>query len=102
MCGNEQYGRSDGTFRLNTTGSYRIARLYMDKYFVALKFQELRYLQNMFHIVQNQLNLYITALSDLMTYVISALSSDTYVEPAANASNLILYPRLFEELKTIL
>jgi hypothetical protein len=56
----------------------------------------------MFHIVQNQLNLYITALPYLMTYVMSALSSDTYVEPAANASNLILYPCLFEELKTIL
>ena len=74
----------------------------MDKHFVALKFQELRYLQNMFHIVQNQRNLYFNALPDLMTYVISALSSDTYVEPAANASNLFLYPRLFEELKTIL
>ena len=37
----------------------------------------------MFHIVQNQLNLYITALPYLMTYVMSALSSDTYVEPAA-------------------
>jgi hypothetical protein len=102
MCGNEQYGRCDGPFILNTTGSYRIARLYMDKHFVALKFQELRYLQNMFYIVQNKLNLYINALPDLMTYVISALSSDTYVEPAANASNFILYPLLFEELKTIL
>ena len=34
--------------------------------------------------------------------VISALSSDTYVETAANANNLILYPRLFEEIQTIL
>jgi hypothetical protein len=102
MCGNEQYGHSEGPLRLNTTGSYRIARLYMYKSFVALKFQELHYLQNMFDIVQNQLNLYINALPDLMTYVISALSSDTYVEPAANASNLILYPCLFLELKTIL
>ena len=101
MCDNEQYGRSDGPFRLNATGSYRIAILYMDKYHVALKFQELRYLQNMFHVVQNQLNSYITALPDVMTYVISALY-DTNVEAAANASNLILYPRLFEEHKTIL
>ena len=56
----------------------------------------------MFHIVKNQLNLYIAALPDLMTYGISALSSDTYVEPASNASNLILYTRLFDEHKTIL
>ena len=75
--------------------------MYLDKNILALKFQELLNLQNMFHILQNQLNLYITALPDLMTYVISGLRSDTYVEPAANASNLILYPRLFEELKTI-
>jgi hypothetical protein len=40
-----------------------------------------------------------TALPDVMTYVISALSSTTYVDPAANATNLILYLRLFEELK---
>jgi len=59
MCDNEQYGRSDAPFRLNTTGCYRIARFYMDKNYVPLKFQELRYLQNMFHIVQNQLNSYI-------------------------------------------
>jgi len=102
MCDNEQYGRSDGPFRLNTNGSYRVARLYMDKHYVALKFQELRYLQNMFYIAQTQMTSYITALPDVMTYVISALSSTTYVEPAANASNVILYPRLFEELKAIL
>jgi len=102
ICDNEKYGLSDGPFRLNTTGSYRIARLYMDKHYVALKFQELHYLQNMFHIVQNQLNSHITALPDVITYVISALSSTTYVEPYANTTNLILYPRLFEVLKTIM
>jgi len=62
----------------------------------------LRYLLNMFYIVQKQFNSYITALPDIMTYVISALSSDTYVEPLTTASKLILYPQLFEELKAIL
>jgi hypothetical protein len=56
----------------------------------------------MFRIVQNQLNSYITALPDIMNYVISVLSSDTNVEPAAKATNLILYPRLFQQVKTIL
>ena len=93
MCDNEQYGRSDDPFRLNTNGSYRVARLYMDKHYVALKFQELRYLQNMFHIVQTQLTSYIAALPDVMTYVISAPSSTTYVDPAATAN---------EEFNTIL
>jgi len=77
LCDNEQCGRSDGPFRLNTTGSYRIARLYMGKHYVALKFEELRYLQNMLHIVQNQQNSYIAALLDVITHVIAALCSDT-------------------------
>jgi len=52
----------------------------------------------MFHVVKKQLNSYITALPDVMSYAISARSSDTYAKPAANASKLILYPHLFEEL----
>jgi len=32
MCYNGQYGRSDSAFRLNTTVSYRIATLYMEKH----------------------------------------------------------------------
>jgi len=67
----------------------------MDNHYITLKFQELRYLLMMYH-VQNQLKSYIAALPDVMTYVISALSSTTYVEPSANATNLILNPRLFE------
>jgi len=62
-----------------------------------LKFQEMRYLLNMFYVVQNQLNSYIAAFPDGMIYVISALSSVTYAQPTANASNLIFYRRLFEE-----
>jgi len=76
--------------------------LYMGKQYITLKFQELRYLLNMFYIVQKQFNSYITALPDIVTYVISALSSDTYVETLATASKLILYPQLFEELKAIM
>ena len=56
----------------------------------------------MFHVVQNQLNSYITALPDVMAYVISALTSDTYVQPTATASTLILYPQLFEDLETLM
>ena len=102
MCDDEQFACSDGIFRLTTTGSYRKARLYKDKHYITLNFQDLRYLNNMFHVVYNQLSSYIEALPDLMTYVISALSSATYVEPASTASRHILYPQLFEELKTIL
>jgi len=56
----------------------------------------------MLHIVQNQLTSFTLALPDVMIYVIAALSSDTYIEPAPTASKSILYPQLFEELKTIM
>ena len=89
-CDNEQFGHSDGAFRLNTNRSYRIARLYVDKLYVALKFLELRYVSYMFHVVHNQLNSYIAALPDVMTFAIYAFSSYTHDETAANDSNLIL------------
>jgi len=89
-CDNGKFSWSDGAFTLNTTGSSRVARLYMGKQYITLKFQELCYLLNMFYILHKQFNSYITALPDIMTYVISALSSDTYVEPLATASKLIL------------
>jgi len=55
MCGNEQYGCKVGDFRLNTTGSYWIAQLYLDKQYIGLRLGDLQYLSRMFHVVQNQL-----------------------------------------------
>jgi len=72
----------------------------MENLYMTSKFEKLRYLLNIFYVVQNQLNLYIAGLPDVMTYVNPALISVTYVKPAANDSNLILYPLLFEELRT--
>ena len=57
---------TDGVLRLNTTGKNRIASLHMDNHYITLRFHELHYLLNMFH-VQNQLNSYIAALPDVMT-----------------------------------
>jgi hypothetical protein len=47
-----------------------------------LHFNELRYLSNIFHVVQNQQTLYILNLPDVMTYARAALSSPSYVAPA--------------------
>jgi len=52
--------------------------------------------------IHNQLIRYTEALPDLMTYVILAIGSNTYVEPAIDASKNILYYQLFEELKSIM
>ena len=92
MCGNEQYGWKEGDFRLNTTGSYRITLLYLDKQYIGLRLGDLQYLSRMFHVVQNQMNVYNLSLSlflslpDVLAYVTVALTSVNYVEPAPNAS----------------
>jgi len=75
ICGNEQYVYKDGDFRLNSTGNYRVARLYLEKRYISLRLADLQYLQRMFHVVQNQLNVYTLSLRDVLSYVILALTS---------------------------
>jgi hypothetical protein len=58
MCDGEQYSCKDGVFRLPTTGTYRVARVYHDKQYVSLKLQELQHLLNMFYVSQGQLETY--------------------------------------------
>jgi hypothetical protein len=55
-----------------------------------------------FFMIHNQLIRYTEDLPDLMTYVILAMGSNTYVEPAFDASKNILYYHLFEELESIM
>jgi len=86
MCGNEQYGCKEGDFRLNTTKSYRIERLYLGKQYIGLRLRDLQYLSRMLHVLQNQLKVYTLSLSDVLTYVTVALTSVNCVELAPNAS----------------
>ena len=74
MCNNEHQSCKDDVFRLTATGSYRAARLYLDKQKISFKLNELRYLLNTFRVVQNQDTLYILAVSDVMTHATAALS----------------------------
>jgi len=99
MCGNEQYGCKEGNIRRNTTGSYRTARIYLDRQYISLKLGDLRYLSRMFYIVQNQLNAYTVSLPDLLTYVNVSLTLINYVETTPNANTHISYTQLFEELE---
>ena len=41
-------------------------------------------------------------MSDVINYVLSAISSTSYVEPPTNATKNILCYQLFEEIKTIM
>ena len=96
----KQYGckDEDGNFRLNTTGSYRGARLYLDKRYISLRLVDLQYLSMMFHVIQNQLNVYTLSLPDVVAYTTTAFTSVNFIEPPPNDSKHILYPQLFEEL----
>ena len=100
--GNEQYGCKEGDFSLNRTGSYRIARFYIDKQYTGLTFGDLLYLSRMFQILENQLKVYTLSLPGVLAYVTVALTSVNYVEPARNTSKHIVYSQLFDELKTTL
>jgi hypothetical protein len=102
LCNNESTTFKDGDIRLTTTGSIKVARLYLGTYYISLKLQELRYLREMFYIINNQQILYMRALPDVLTYSTAAQSSAIYIDPQDNASQHILYPQLFEEPKTIL
>jgi len=104
MCGFKLYGckEEEGNFSLNTTGSCRGARLYLDKQYISLSLVDLQYPSRMFHVIQNQLNAYTLSLPDVVAYTTTAYISVNFTEPPPNASKHILYPQLFEELKTIL
>ena len=50
LATNEQFSTKDGDFRMNTTGSYRIARVYLDKQFLSYTYEELRNLAYIMYI----------------------------------------------------
>ena len=101
----EFYNVLDEDFKINTASTYEIAILSVGKKkqrrSIFLKLHELSYLSYIFFMVQNQLVKYTKAMPD-MYYVLSAISSTTFVEPLPNANKNILYYQLFEEMKTVL
>jgi len=78
---NEQFSTKDGDFKMNTTGSYRIARVYLDKQFLSFTYEELRNLAYIMYMIQNQMTFYIAAMTDVMAYIDTAHHSGTVVEP---------------------
>jgi len=61
MCINEQAGCKIGNFRLNKTGNYRVARLYLNTQYIRLTLANLQYLSRMFHVILKQLCEYINS-----------------------------------------
>ena len=91
----------DGELKLQTTGTYHAARVYLDKKYISLQHRIASY-DYKFHVVLNQKILYLRPLSDVMTYARAAQHSTVYVETATSANKSILYTQLYEELKIIM
>jgi len=76
------------------------ARLFVGSAYINLTQPDMDYLLRIFHILQQQLQDYISALPDVLPYLTPSLASTCFVEPQPNAITITIYPRLYEELLT--
>jgi len=102
LATNEQFSTKDGDFRMNSTGSYRIAKVYLDKQFLSYTYEELRNLSYIMYMIQNQLAHYKAAMNDVIAYIDTAHDSVTFVDPPSTAHKSVNYYQLFEEIKYVL
>jgi len=58
-----------------TTGSYRIARVYLYKQFMSFTYDELRNLAYIMYMIQNQMTFYTAAMTDVIAYIDTAHDS---------------------------
>jgi len=102
LSSNEHFSKKDGDFKINTTRSYRLVRVYLDKHYFSYTYEELRNLAYIMYMIQNQMTYYIAAMIDVMAYNDTAHDSVTFVEPPSTADKSINYYQLFEEIKSVL
>jgi len=92
--------------KMSSSATYKSAVISLSnkkpKKSINLKLSEIRHFSYIFFMIQNQLIKYTEAMSDVIIYVLTAIGSTCYVEHPANASKIILYFQLFEEIKTIM
>jgi len=99
---NEHFRKKDGDFKMSTTGSYRIARVYLGKQYLSFTYGELCNLAYIMYMIQNQLAFYTAAMPDVIAYINTAHDSVTFADPPSTANKSINYYQLFEEIKSIL
>jgi len=87
---------------MNTTGSYRIARVYLGKQYLSFTYGELCNLAYNMYMIQNQLTFYTGAMPDVIAYINTAHDSVTFAETPSTANKSINYYQLFEEIKSVL
>jgi len=88
---NEHFSKKDGDFKMNTTGSYRIARVYLGKQYLSFTYGELCYLAYIMYMIQNLLAFYTAAMPDVIAYINTAHDSVTFTEPPSTANKSISY-----------
>ena len=101
VCGDEQNSFVDGEFRLQTTGTYHFARVYLGKKYISLHLTELRYMTYIFHAVHNQQIIYLRALPDVITNARAAQNSTVYVEPQPVPVNPFSTPNCMRKLRLL-
>jgi len=79
---------------------YVSSRLFVSTEYINQTQPDMEYLVRVFHVVQQQWPDYIIALPDVLSYMTSSSTSTSYIEPVPNASKIIDYPHLYEELVT--
>jgi len=78
-----------GNFRLHTPRMHGSARLFVGMEYISLTQPDMDYLVRVFHILQQQLRDYISALLDVLSCVTSSFTSISFVEPQPNAITII-------------
>jgi hypothetical protein len=102
LCRNETYTCANDLFRMQTSATFAVAKMFLGKHFINFKLNELRCLITLLPFLKDQQNKYIPVQNDVMQYTVTALGSTQFVDPHPAASNLIIFYQLFDELKTVL
>jgi hypothetical protein len=103
-CNNEHHtsGIHDGFWILTTT--YRAVWMYLGLYrrrYITYKLSDLLYLNSIMPVVLEQLARCNSAMTDVMTYALTAMYSTEYIEPLSSYSKNVLYPQFYEQLKNM-
>jgi len=72
LSANEHFSKKDIDFKMNTTGSYRIARVYLGKQYLSFTYEELRNLAYIMYMIQNLLTFYTAAMTNVVAYIDTA------------------------------
>jgi hypothetical protein len=92
----------DSLFRLKTTATVGVAKMYLGREFINFKLNELQNLLRRAPFIADQQTKYILAQNDVVQYTVAALGSTEFVDPHPTATNLVLFDQLFDELKSVL